>query len=117
MKDRRATRPARTSTSSTATVGSRPIRCRTCRRTGPTTSASKRKGATAAQSKSSVQAAQTTLEVCTPLRVRYCGKHQQPEGVAYDPARRIQVSRLVLEYLRQLDRGRIGIRLCLPAFF
>src|SRR5437867_7114464 len=97
MKDRPATRPARTSTSSTATAGSRPTRYRTCRPTGLTPSASKRKDATAAQAKSPVKAAQTTLEVRPPLRVRYGRQHQQPQGIAHDPARRIQISRLVLE--------------------
>src|SRR5881409_4132934 len=116
MKDRRATRPARTSTSSTATAGSRPTRSRTCRPTGPTTSASKREGAPVVGSKPPIEAAQAPLEIFPPLRVRYGRQHQQPQGVAHDPARRAQVARLVLEQLRQLDSGRIRIRLRLPAF-
>src|SRR5439155_26034240 len=115
MKDPRAPRPARTSTSSTAMAGSRPIRCPTCRRTGPTTSASKREGASGVRPKSSVQATQATLEVRPPLGVRYSREHQQPQCVAHDPARRARVARLVLEQLRQLDRSRIRIRLRLPA--
>src|SRR5207249_8930043 len=97
MKDRPATRPARTSTSSTATAGSRPTRYPTCRPTGLTPSASKPKGATVVRSKSPVQAAQAALEIRLPLWVRDRRQHQQPKGVAHDPAGRAQIPRLVLE--------------------
>src|SRR5438034_10158724 len=97
MKDRPATRPARTSTSSTGTAGSRPTRYPTCRPTGLTPSASKPKGATVVRSKSPVQAAQAALEIRLPLWVRYRRQHEQPQGIAHDPASRIQVSALVLE--------------------
>src|ERR1700682_3394554 len=117
MKDRPATRPGRTSSSSTATAASPQILSPTCRLTGRTTSTSKGKGPGIIATQTSLQPLLAALEVGSPFGIGDDGHRQEPQSVADDAPGCGSLSRLVLQEFVTLDRRRVRISLSLPALF